>query len=282
MKKAILYGNISVRMVTRMYTKEDIIRQLNELSVPKGALIHMHASLRAVGDVSGGAEELLDILIEYFTKDGGIFTLPTHTWAFSKDKDRYTLDLMNPDTCVGTLPKLALSRPDGFRSMHPTHSVVAFGKGAEDFVSGEENSETTTPPHGCYGKLYNMDGYVLLVGVGHNRNTFIHHIEEILNVPNRISKNATIRTVRLPDGSVLEKLVHGVYADGIGAFWERFPKFEPVFRCFGAVTDGFIGDAPVQLCSCRKMMDAFRTVFERSGRAELLLNDEPFKEEWYK
>lgn len=264
-----------------MYTKEDITKQLDEMNAGAARIIHMHSSLKAIGQIQGGGDALLDILIEYFTQKGCIFTVPAHTWAFAKDTSRYTLDLINPDSCVGVLSRLALLRPDGIRSMHPTHSVVAFGKGAKELTDGEENCITTTPKEGFYGKLLQSDGYVLLAGVGHNRNTFIHHIEEIAEVPNRISKNKTLKTVRLKDGTVLEKFTHGVYAEGIGPFWERFPKFEPAFRHFGAITDGFLGDAPVQLCSCRKMTEAFRTVFERSGKAELLGEDTPLKKEWY-
>ena len=32
----------------------------------------MHTSMRAIGPVTGGAEGLLDILTEYFTRGGGI------------------------------------------------------------------------------------------------------------------------------------------------------------------------------------------------------------------
>ena len=36
-------------------------------------------------------------------------------------------------------------------------------------------------------RLKDVGGKILLVGVGHERNTYIHSVEEVLNVPNRLS-----------------------------------------------------------------------------------------------
>ena len=59
------------------FTKDDIIHQLDALHTPTGVPVLFHSSLRAIGPVEGGAEELLDILVEYFTRDGGLLCVPT-------------------------------------------------------------------------------------------------------------------------------------------------------------------------------------------------------------
>lgn len=46
---------------------------------------------------------------------------------------------------------------------------------------------TPCTPGGCYDRLKDVGGKILLVGVGHERNTYIHSVEEVLNVPNRLS-----------------------------------------------------------------------------------------------
>ena len=56
-------------------------------------------------------EGLLDALIEYFTSEGGLFCIPTHTWSSLGRTDvEYTLDMQSNETCVGTLPNIAAAR----------------------------------------------------------------------------------------------------------------------------------------------------------------------------
>ena len=65
------------------FTKQEIIKQLKAMGAPTNGVVLMHASLRAIGPVEGGAEALLETLVEHFTKDGGLFCVPTPTVLFS-------------------------------------------------------------------------------------------------------------------------------------------------------------------------------------------------------
>ena len=66
----------------------------------------MHSSLRLIGQVEGGATALLDTLIEYFTKDGGLFCVPTHT-GYNLSQN-ITLDLSGDSTSLGVFSALAI------------------------------------------------------------------------------------------------------------------------------------------------------------------------------
>jgi aminoglycoside 3-N-acetyltransferase len=198
------------------------------------------------------------------------------------DLSKPTLDLNSPKTCIGTLPDLAAAHPLAHRSLHPTHSMAVFGDGAEEFIADEVRCRTPAPPFGCYGKIYERGGRILLVGVGHNRNTYLHGVEEMLDVPNRLSPEPLPMTVRRADGSVEKRLSHSHHAEGIGDVSKRYPKYEPAFRHHGCIRDGWIGNAPTQLCSTRGMRDVMRLVWERSGGIELLADDAPLPEHYYK
>ena len=63
-----------------MFTKEEIMKQLEEFQHIKGKIVTVHTSLKAVGEIEGGGDTLLSALIEFFAQDGGILCLPTHTW----------------------------------------------------------------------------------------------------------------------------------------------------------------------------------------------------------
>ncbi len=262
--------------------KSDIIKQLTDMNAPRNRVVLVHSSLRAVGDVEGGGEGLLDALNEYFTADGGLLCIPTHTWANVGNDSIITLDASSHETCIGTLPNIA-ARLAAIRSVHPTHSMAVFGdeKLARDFASGEEEFSTPANPNGCYGKIYKNDGYILLIGVGHNKNTYLHCVEEMLGVKNRLSKVPFNATVKLANGTVYRHPLNFHKAEGIGDVSKRYIKYEPAFRHHGAITDGFVGNAQAQLCSARKMKEVMELINKRSGGKELLLDYEPLDKALY-
>ena len=266
-----------------MFTKKDIINQLKELNAPTNSIVLIHSSLKAIGAIEGRAEALLDTFIEYFTSDGGLLCIPAHTWDRIGDLSRITLDFSNPQTCIGTLSNIAVKHQNAVRSCHPTHSMAVFGDKMRvtEFVSGEEIFDTPANPKGCYGKIYNNNGYILLIGVGHNRNTYLHCVEEMLDVPNRISKVPKKATIQFSDGTVTEKWLHPHEAIGIGDVSLKYPKFEQAFRYHNCITDGKIGNADGQLCNARKMKDVMEMIYLRSGKKDLLTDDTPIPTQYY-
>ena len=264
-----------------MYTKEKIIEQLAQMGVPQDRPVLVHSSLRRVGKTENGADGLIDALREHICAQGGLLCIPTHTWANLGNNDVITLDMTRAETCIGTLPNIAAGRADACRSLHPTHSMAVFGEGAEDFILGEERASTPTPPDTCYGKIYDRDGYILLVGVGHNRNTYLHCVEEMLGVPNRLDREPRAVTVKHRSGEVEHRSSRGHRAEGIEDVSAQFPNYEPAFRYHGCITDGFVGDAPTQLCNARKMKQVMELIYCRSGGEELLAVLEPIPLKYY-
>jgi len=61
----------------------------------------------------------------------------------------------------------------------------------------------------------------------------------------------------------------------------RYPKYEPAFRHHGAIIDGTVGSAAVQLCDARGMADVMKLVRERSGGIELMADEEPLNPAYY-
>ena len=264
-----------------MYTKNEIKTQLREMNAPKDSVVLIHSSLKAVGEVKGRGEGLLEALIEYFTEDGGLLCIPTHTWANAGKTEIPTLNLNEPKTCIGTRPNLAAAHPKAHRSLHPTHSMAVFGNGAEEFIADEIKAVTPAPPFGCYGKICAMGGKILLVGVGHNRNTYLHSVEEMLGIPNRLSPEPLPMTILHRDGTTERRMQKCHRAEGIGDVSMRYPKYEPAFRLYGHITDGFVGDAKSQLCDARGMKEVLELIYKRSNGAELMVDFEPLPTELY-
>lgn len=260
-----------------MINRENILKQLETFQAAKGKPVLVHTSLRAIGEIEGGADTLLSAFIEYFTKDGGLLCIPTHTW------DRDVMDRSKAETCVGVLSNIAAAHPDGIRSMHPTHSMTVFGEKEHvlKFVHEEGRVNTPTSPYGCYGNLYREEGYVLLIGVGHTKNTFLHCVEEMLQVPNRLTNDMVERTIIHKDGRMEKRHLYWFDEEKIPDVSVNFGKFEPAFRYYGCITDGFIGNAKVQLCTASKMKEVMEVIYKRSAGKELLADNQPLDKKLY-
>lgn len=265
-----------------MFTKEQLFAQLRAMHAPQDALVLMHSSFRAVGEFEGGAEGFLDALIEYFTAKGGLFALPTHTWH-NLGKDVITLDMQHPESNLGALPTLAARRTDGVRSENPCHSVVVFGDRtrAKALVACDKHIETPVAPNSFYGELYRQAGFVLLVGVGQEKNTYLHTVDEILNIPDRMDDTPISTTVRRLNGEIVERPLRLFRSSTTDDISERFPKYEVAFRYHGAITNGFLGRAPTQLCDAVTMKEVVERIFSRAGGKDPLGNERPIPPKWF-
>lgn len=246
--------------------------QLEALHIPRDRAVLMHSSLRLVGQIEGGASALLDVLIDYFTATGGLFCVPTHTWANLWASDAaFTLDVNDPKTCLGAFSDLAVSDGRGIRTENPTHSMVVFGnkERAEAFAKGEIDVSSGTAPESCYGKLYRAGGFVLLLGVSHARNTYLHCVDEMLEVPNRISEKPTEVKIKRASGEAVTRFVYTHHSTLTSDISARFPKYETAFRYHGAITDGILGAAPVQACDTHIMKEVMELIRDRAERDPL-------------
>ena len=181
-----------------MYTVNELTKQLANMGLHGTETILIHSSMKAIGTVEGGADTVLDALTAYFKN--GLLLFPTHTWGTINEQNPVYNPAKEP-SCVGLLTNLFLKRNGVVRSLHPTHSLAGIGENAAGYLAGEENCNTPCTPGGCYDRLRECGGKILLIGVGHARNTFIHSVEEVLNVPNRLADMPMKLAVVMPDGS---------------------------------------------------------------------------------
>lgn len=231
-----------------MYTKQDLLDHLSQLGIDRNGTLLVHSSMKSIGHVDGGADTVLDALSEYM--ENGLLVLPTHTWSYIKaDNPRFYVD--ESPSCVGLLTELFRKRPGVVRSWHPTHSVGALGKGAHEFVAGNEKFDTPCARESVWGKLLDHKATILLLGVDLRRCTYIHGVEEWLDIPGRMTdEHETLYTV-LPDGTeiVVPQRRH------IGHTSEKYSRVEDVFLDNDVMFKGKFGDATVRVCDTVKMTD---------------------------
>jgi len=225
-------------MIAPMHTKQSLLADLKALGIDPNGTTLAHLSYKSMGEVEGGPQSIIDSMVEYMKN--GLMVFPTHTWAnVTEDQPYYSVQ--ETEVCIGIIPELARKTPNGIRSAHTTHSVVAFGRDARSFTDGDHLFTTPCPRQGAWGKLLDRNATILLVGVGLNRDTFIHGVEEWLDIPNRINENKRMLFIRLADGTLVPRPNSG----HLGHVAENFPKIEGFLREKGILKEGKLGDATV-------------------------------------
>lgn len=224
-----------------MHTKESLIRDFDKLGVDKQGTLLVHSSMKSIGDVEGGADTVLDALSEYM-KDG-LLVLPTHTWSYIKaENPKFYVE--DSPSCIGILTELFRKRPGVVRSLHPTHSVAALGKDAEEFVEGNENFDTPCARGSSWGKLLDRKAKIMLIGVDFRRNTFIHGVEEWAHIPGRITDEPEQLYTVIKDGTEFSVPSRR----HIGHTSEQYFKVEEICEKNKVMHKGSFGDALVRVC----------------------------------
>ena len=266
----------------KIYTKADILCQIDKLNIPKGSIVLAHTAYRLIGKVDGGAKTVLDALIEYFTENGGLFCVPTHTWASIKEP--IILDMNENKTCLGAFSDYAASDERGIRSLNPSHSKMVFGdrKRALEFIKDDAFVTSGTAPESCYGKLFTEGGYVLLIGVSHVRNTYLHAVEEIIGTPDRLAEIPVDVSIKLKSGEIIPRKIRPHKTSFTSDVSLRFSKYETAFRYHRAITDGFIGNAPAQACNAVIMKETMEKIFKNSCGIDPLADEKLIPPAWYR
>lgn len=254
-----------------MYTKENLSNQLQQMSIdPEGAII-VHSSMKSIGDVEGGADTVLDAFIDYM-KDG-LLVFPTHTWD-TVNAENPKFDVSETPSHIGILTELFRQRPGVIRSHHPTHSVGALGTDAKEFTTGDETFDTPAARGSVWGKLLDREAKILLVGVDLRRNTFIHGIEEWLDIPDRMGDDHQELITVMPDGTEIP-VPSRRHIPGIS---ERYWKVEELLAEKGAIEYAQFGDARVLVCDTVLLTKYITQMLEIDS--ELFSDNEPLTEEF--
>ncbi|MGL5942421.1 MAG: aminoglycoside N(3)-acetyltransferase [Waterburya sp.] len=181
-------------------TLDYLSQQLKTIGIRKGQTLIVHCSLSKIGWVIGGAEVVIQALIQAVGCDGTLI-MPTQTWKNldpSRGVDnvpeswwsiiREHLPAYNPDTTpsvgMGVVAELFRTFPNAKRSSHPVRSFAALGAKADCLVS-EHDLEDVFGNSSPLGKLYDLDGYILLIGVSHSANTSLHLAEHRASYPGK-------------------------------------------------------------------------------------------------
>jgi len=171
-----------------MINKSTLLAQLKALGVKAGMDLLVHSSLRHVGQLDGGADTVIDSLLELLGSEG---TLMMSTVSGNVNPTQPIFHVTRTPATVGTLPNIFCQRPGAVRSLHPVHSIVGKGPRAKFFTDGHLQAHTPWSPDSPYGKLMRNGGHILFLGTNFTSNTCMHALEIEARVPGLHTPSAT-------------------------------------------------------------------------------------------
>lgn len=262
-----------------MFTKEQLQTQLREMGIQPTDTVLIHTSMKAIGEVENGAAGVIDAFCDYLTE--GLFLVPTHTWEEVGRKNP-VYDVRTAVPCIGALPRVAAFRPDGVRSLHPTHSIWAHGKAAAAFVAGEEHAASPCPVGFAWSRLADVHAKILLLGVKHNRNTFIHSIDELAQLPNRLHPEPFEITIIDAEGRKIRHPMHHHFCSLTDDISRFYVNFEKALISQGAQRFGKFGNAEVRIIDAHKCQEIILRIYQRTDDYDQFASFFEIPEELYR
>jgi aminoglycoside 3-N-acetyltransferase len=239
------------------FTPADLTSALQQLCVVPGAVVMVHSAFDRLFGFHGGPVDVIRVLQEVVGARG---TLLMPTIPFQRTAVEYALgdplfDPRRTPSQMGLITEVFRRAPDVVRSLHPTHSVAAWGGRADALIAGHERADTPCGRCTPYGRLFEYDGQILLLGVPANTMTFTYFVVEELEP--RLSFPVLTRErypLRWKDRDGIVQVSH------VRLFSERLDHdVSPLaaeLRRRGAWRERRVGRVPIILLRAREVYDA--------------------------
>lgn len=228
--------------------RRDIVSGLAGLGVRAGDVLLVHSSLSRFGYVEGGADAVIDALLEAVGPSGTV-VVPTHTWGTVNAKNPI-FDVRRSPSIVGRITETFRARPEALRGLHPTHSCAGIGPMTQDLLRDHETQITPCGSKSPYQRVMDCGGKILFVGVPLYVNTSFHACEEIACVPWLFDRFEMLYSVDYEDRK--RPVPCRRHSDGMARDYE---KMEPMLQTAGVLVKGEIGEATVRAVDARRMRD---------------------------
>lgn len=236
--------------VESLVRKRDIKTGLKQLGLKKGDSVGVHSSLSSFGNVEGGADTVIDALLETVGEQGNV-VMSTHSANLSEDKRTPEMIAMgvswlfkilpyNPDktpVTTGIIPETFRNRKGVVRGRHPSLSIAASGPKAKVLSEG-------------WHRLLELDGYILLIGVGLDRCTAMHLAEKRMKLPEHILKKIT------PPKWFVEKYPENEWEWDIGPYPD-FAKLTQPCLDHGIMKIVKVGKSTLRLVKLRELIKLY-------------------------
>jgi aminoglycoside 3-N-acetyltransferase len=253
-----------------MHSREQLANDFRRLGVGAGDTVMLHASVRAVGPVAGGPDQIHLALKDALTDEGTLIMYAGCPRYFdevergnlTKEQEAEILEKLpafDPLTARsardhGILVEFLRTYPGSRVNPHVARFVV-WGKQA-DYLISHQPWNYAFGLHSPLDRFLGLDGKILLLGSDHDAVTFLHYVEHVTEIPGkRVSR---FRVPVMEDGRrVWRDMEEFDTSDGVHANWpEDF--FAAIVDAYLAETGnrgGCVGEAMSHILDARGLLE---------------------------
>ena len=182
-------------------TADSLQTDFSALGVEAGMVLLVHSSLSAMGWVCGGPVAVI-IALQHVLGSAGTLVMPAHSTGLSdpgrwenpsvseswwriirETMPAYRSDL-TPTRSMGIIAETFRKQNGVLRSAHPHVSFCAFGANAKE-ITDNHSLTFGMGEASPLARVYDLGGRVLLLGVGHERNSSLHLAEYRATYPTK-------------------------------------------------------------------------------------------------
>lgn len=243
-----------------IHGRPELVAQLAALGVVPGGVLLVHTAFSKVGKVGsigggagGGPSVLIDALIDALGSEGTL-VMP----SMSDDDDHPFDTQRTPCVGMGVVADTFWRRPGVLRSDSP-HAFAALGPRASA-ITAAHPPDVPHGPDSPVGRVHDLDGQVLLLGVGHDANTTIHLAEYLAGVRYRLPKYLTLVRDGRPFRFPYREIDHCC---------EGFSQLDTWLDSLGQQRRGVVGRATARLARARDIVAAVLPQLRRDETAFL-------------
>ena len=244
-------------------TKDRLVKDLRNLGVKDGDLLNVKASLKSLGYVEGGANTLIEALLEVVGEKGTIVTdsfVSSYPLSVVK-KNKKIISNKDTPSYAGAIANAMINHPMSFRSSHPIQKFSAIGKDAEELMNNH------TPESYAYDVLR-----VLIENGG--KNLKLGTDEKVYGIG---TTHVAIGKLKLKQ----KRRAAGInYYDNSGEIktfklnWagggHGFNNFIPIYREAGAIlNEGYVGYAPSKITDMKMTFDVEIDELKKNPKTQL-------------
>ncbi len=245
-------------------TISSLERDFTELGVKPGMVLIAHTSLSSLGWVCGGAVSVI-LALETVLTGKGTLIMPAHSgdlsdpanwcnppvpeaWIETIRKEMPCFDKdLTPTRGIEKIPETFRKQKSVLRSSHPQVSFAAWGKNKE-FIIQDDHFDYAMNKQSPLGRIYDLDGSILLIGVGNENNTSLHLAEYLADYPAKktIKNGMPVQE----NGTVCWKEFEDIDISS-----DDFEKLGNDYEKENSVTTGRVGNAVCKLINQRSLVD---------------------------
>ncbi len=234
----------------------DLVSELRSMGLKTGDSILFHSSLSKLGPVQGGAETVLNALLELTGSEGCLMmpSSPVRGLQAEYAKEKPVFDLLHSPSAMGAVSEKFRIRSGVLRSLHPTEPVCVFGNRAE-FLTADHASDIR--PYGSrspWRRWIEARGKILYAGVTLDQaGTSLHCVEDELGLDFMYLPDPAEFDVRDMNGSnhAMSTKIH----DPVWSAQRRCDGLIPLLESSGALVRTRLGAADCLLLDAARMLE---------------------------